>query len=303
MEYILTCWSNITPKPKSTPGRVSETKQFDHFVVRSPAPIDAAKTRTAINRELKGWDIDNCPYDNPQESREWMKNHQLSLSLEELDRLESVPNGIGIVRGASGSTTSHSPNKKRTMNWVLIESSGTYQENIPPPAGRVCWDIAGGVIGNSGIYSTLPVEKTISTFSKPEPGSWVVSMGRRLPGLPSQDDRGSRGRGPGTGTVNAIGGRIDGLWFGREETVEVECLPEQQMGTFQSYWGFSAKGDMGTWVVNERKELVSMVTGWDAVHSYGSGFICPIGDIIRDIEEKMKGKIHLPGGQDSPIET
>jgi len=186
-----------------------------------------------------------------------------SIESDTLQRLEKLAvDGIGYVRYASGHRRT---NENRRLDWALIEAPTTFSRNKPPSDQLDVFSLERGKI----IYKVGPND-FITTFGTVQEGQWVVKAGRTT----------TR-----SGFINKESREV--RWDNHVTSVECDVIGNAA--------DFAMGGDLGSWVVNEKQELVGILIGSDTNASdWGSGLVTPIEEIMKDIALKTGGQISLP---------
>ena len=178
--------------------------------------------------------------------------------IEVLKQLEA--NGaFGKVRFASGHDV-RTPKGAR-LDWAFVESPGSIQQNAPPEklTQQQLREIE---------YEPTPSQR-VTSWRAPKVGEWVIRSGRTSLRQ---------------GTINRVGRSIK--WENRPESEEMEVVGIDDE--------FGDAGDSGSWVLDQRFNLVGVMFGVDSRGSENCGVITPIQDLIEDIEKRTGCIVTLP---------
>lgn len=184
-----------------------------------------------------------------------------------LKRLESITTAgpIGHVKYASG----HQLNTaKRRMDWALVAlktpNPGNSMQNMLPSREKFTAQCFQGVPA----YKVQPGD-TISGTGDILKNTWYGKLGRTSQGTAAEYTRIKR-------TIAWDNGLVS---------------DEYEFRTLHSGAQFARRGDSGSLVFNMRKEWVGMLIASDVYDE--TGFVTPVQDLIKDIEDKTGGTITL----------
>ncbi|KAK0117557.1 hypothetical protein ONS95_011894 [Cadophora gregata] len=192
------------------------------------------------------------------------KNPEFATALSVLNQLRGSGRTIGKIRYASGHAT-RTPSNGR-LDWALVPSPNTSQLNRPP---QVIIESSRYIEGTYAPKANDYVRNFGSDWKRED---WVVRAGRTSVRQ---------------GFVNKVQRVV--RWEDREKHAhsnEIEILPLNNAD-------FCGAGDSGSWIVNERFELVGMLIG-NANGQEREGIATPIKDLIDDIERRTHCKVSLP---------
>jgi hypothetical protein len=193
------------------------------------------------------------------------RNRQTNVNyLNHINGLEAA-GPIGEVRFASGHRRT---NENRRLDWALIASPSTHSQNKPPPS-KAFEEVQD--FEKSLTYYT-DKDDIISGFGTMKEDDWVAKTGRS---------------GTSAGYVNKIRRRV--CW---ESVKQKESYETEVIGLAGD---FAYGGDSGSWVVNDRHELVGLLIGIEReANKHGMGFVTPIQAIIDDVKLKVGADMSLP---------
>lgn len=192
---------------------------------------------------------------------------------KELDRLvkHDAEPVIGSVLYYSGFRKNAND---RRMDWALFETESTWTDNIPPPASSFLNESSRlPSTASAAVDYDADASSRIQRFGKMQLGGWVVKRGRTTTDT--------------SGEVIHLRRSVNWQAYNGFISEELEVIGLNG--------DFADGGDCGSWVTNEKGELVGIVIAKDSnATGYNIGFVSDIGEIQEDFEALCGGRFALP---------